>query len=313
MNSHLVHVTHPQKGFARWPTAQTPTDNQLPPYDEPRLGRPLRQSGRKASFPVSIGNCTRNQATDFLTDTQVSGALIEARFDGSLGLRPLAPLPARACLNQSNFLDRLGLARPFIPSSRVPVGRLRAQRIGGIILPLGGGSHSSPTPAHHDGLLPTGEYVHPQRPFSHSGRTDGPAGKRRRTNTSYPSRCGGQTDAHPFPGLNSWSNKRHQAPPRTPQAEPPCRSHREEILALEIGSKRPAFPNETPVSLALFNLSQGSGSLPFSLISGIRPGSDVIGHSDFPGGKSQRDFCGAKNLVLRVSGTLRISPKLFQS
>ena len=298
---------------ARWPAAQTPTANQLPPHDDSRLGRPLIQDVRMAAVPVSIGDFTPSRPAGFLTGTSAFGALIGTRFDGSLGLRPLAPLPARACPNQSNFRDRLGSAPPFIPSSCVPVVRLRAERIGGIISPIGSWSHPSPVPDHRAGLPPTGESVHPHRPFSHSDKTDAPASKRRRTSISYLSRRGGQTGAHPFPCLNSWSSRRHPAPPHTLRSVSPCRSHREEIPSLEIDSRRPAFQNETPLAPGLFNLSQASGSLPLSLTSSIRPDSDVIGHSDFPGGKSLRDFCCAKTLVLRVSGTLRSSPKFFQS
>ncbi len=49
--------------------------------------------------------------------TPASGTLIGHRHAGLLGLRPLAPLPSMAMANQSNVPDRLGCARPFVPSS----------------------------------------------------------------------------------------------------------------------------------------------------------------------------------------------------
>ncbi len=58
-------------------------------------------------------------------------AFIEGRLPGSLGLRPLAPLPSKASFNQRTLSNPVDLARPFHPSSPCQRLRLRAERIGG--------------------------------------------------------------------------------------------------------------------------------------------------------------------------------------
>lgn len=59
-------------------------------------------------------------------------ALIGGHRAGSLGLRPLAPLPFTLSSNQRNLSDPLGFARPFLPSSLCQSPQLRAERIGGV-------------------------------------------------------------------------------------------------------------------------------------------------------------------------------------
>ena len=244
---------------------------------------------------AAIGSIAEARKTGLPADIAALVALIGERSGGSLGLRFLAPHPSFANPNQSNPSNQLGSARPFVPSSPSPKPRLRAQRIGGFIVrPVGGGLHSSPNLGHRDEPLPRGESAHPFPPFSRSGRTDDPASRRHKTSIFYASHRDGQTDAHQFPGWNSWSSRRHPARRHTLQSGSPCRSHRPEILPPEIGSKRPAFPSKTPSTLGLFNLSHASGSLPVSLISDIRPGSDVIGHSDSPGGRITARFLRRK-------------------
>lgn len=78
------------------------------------------------------------------------------------------------------------------------------------------------------------------------------------------------------------------------------------------GSISIPFPLEAVAPAGVLKPSPVCGPTLLLDLFGIRPVPDVIEHSDFPGGKSHRDFCCAKNPVLRVSGTLRRSPFSFK-
>jgi hypothetical protein len=121
------HTARPRFGSARWPAAHAPTANQLTRQDDSRPDRPLIQGVRSASVPASIAGFTGDRPASFPLHTPALDALIGDRRAGSLGLRPLAPLPFTAAPNQRKTADPLGFARPFPPSSP-PDTRLRASR-----------------------------------------------------------------------------------------------------------------------------------------------------------------------------------------
>ena len=145
MNASRFHMAHPRLDSARWPEPLTAPGaaqacpsclpspaNQRTRQDDPHPGRPLKQGPRFAPYHASIGGFTGCQPAFFPFRTPAMDALIGSRLSGSLGLRPLAPLPLTAASNQRNFTDSLGFARPFLPSSPSPKPRLRAERIGGV-------------------------------------------------------------------------------------------------------------------------------------------------------------------------------------
>jgi len=147
MNCSHSHMAHPRLDCAHWPEPLTapgaaracPTclpspANQLTFQDDTRPVRPLNQGVRFASVPASIGGCIRVRPAGFSPRTPAMDALIGGRRAGSPGLRSLAPLPSAAASNQHSLTDLPGFTRPFLPSSLVPGARLRAERIGGVIL-----------------------------------------------------------------------------------------------------------------------------------------------------------------------------------
>lgn len=103
--------------------------NQLTSNDNADFGCPQIQVGRQASSPAFVGTApiARRFSTVFVISR--SCALIVTRFAGLLGLRPLAPLPVRACHDQSNPSDTLGFACSFVLPSAVPPTRLWSGRI----------------------------------------------------------------------------------------------------------------------------------------------------------------------------------------
>jgi hypothetical protein len=157
--THLVHEeTHPRYAcahllfhFRRQRVPRTRLSfqaNQLTSDDNAEFGCPQIQVGRQASSPAFVG--TAPIARRFRTVFVISRycALIVTRFAGLLGLRPLAPLPVRACHDQSNPSDTLGFACSFVLPSAVPPARLGSGRISnftpGIRLSQAAGINSSP-------------------------------------------------------------------------------------------------------------------------------------------------------------------------
>lgn len=122
-----LHCRRQRRGRTRLPFRA----NQLSSRDTAGFSRPLHQAVRLASAPESVGSVECAKYSWPVIVTPNLHALIVARFDGVLGLRPLALLPARACHNQSNFTDLLGFARPFASSAGTPVACLWRHRISG--------------------------------------------------------------------------------------------------------------------------------------------------------------------------------------
>lgn len=131
MNPSRSLMAHLRFRSARWPEPLTAPANQLTFRDLPRLGLPLIQAVRFASVPASIGGLTGGRPAILPLCIPATNALIGHLCVGSLGLRPLAPLPSTSAPNQRTFADQPGNDRPFLPSSPSKP-RLRAKRIGGL-------------------------------------------------------------------------------------------------------------------------------------------------------------------------------------
>lgn len=131
--AHSRHVcAHLPFHFRRQRAARTRLSfqaNQLSLPDLAGARRPQSQDGRQASAPAPVGVLLMSASAFSLTDVSNSCALIVASFVVVLGLRPLAPLPARECHNKSNFPDILGFARSFHHSPAEPLARLETGRI----------------------------------------------------------------------------------------------------------------------------------------------------------------------------------------
>lgn len=103
--------------------------NQLTFNDNAEFGCPQIQVGRQASSPAFVGTTPTASRLRNVFVISRSCALIVTRFAGLLGLRPLAPLPVRACHHQSNPSDTLDFACSFVLPSAVPPVRLGSGRI----------------------------------------------------------------------------------------------------------------------------------------------------------------------------------------
>ena len=145
MNPSRSHMAHPRFCPAHWPEPLTASGaaqacpsclpspaNQLTRQDGSRPGRPLATGNRFALRRFPIGSLTPGRPAFLPSRIRGCGALICSLCFGRLGLRPLAPPVLADAANQRNFLDPLGIARPFVPSSLVPPSRLRVKRIGGV-------------------------------------------------------------------------------------------------------------------------------------------------------------------------------------
>jgi len=141
--THPVHEkTHPRHTFAhlllhfrrqRVPRTRLSFQaNQLTSLNA-ELGCPQIQVGRQASSPAFVGNAPVAGGFRDVIVISRSRALIVTRFVGLLGQRPLAPLPARACHDQSNPSDTLGFARSFVLPTAVPSSRLWSGQISNFI------------------------------------------------------------------------------------------------------------------------------------------------------------------------------------
>ena len=262
MNSSCSHRAYPRRNFARWPAAQALTANQLPPHDDSRPCRPLHQAVRIALVPASIGDFTTGQTMVPFSRIPLLHALIGVRFCGSLGLRPLAPLPSRANPNQSNSADELGLALPFLPSSPSPKPRLRAERFGGFtsafpaILSSSDPSGLAPFPPGYGHLPPSFAPVHrfpkPEKRIRTARTFDYPAFAHKGASLPvclFPKR---------LPVILSRRLRHPRRLPMFPAGRCSHTLHSRNLLPSAFSNSL-AYPCETPVSGGVFNPSPASG------------------------------------------------------
>ena len=161
--------------------------------------------------------------------------------------------------NQRKSPDPLGFARPFAPSSPRSHTRLRAARIGGLILSPGGGPHPLSVPGHCDRLPPSGERDRLPSTLWLANKRHARARNGQRTNASCPFPEFGQTDGFRCRIGTPFSHStRHQRSPHIRRWAYPWRSHPAEIRSAETASTSPAYGTETPVLPLAFNRSRVS-------------------------------------------------------
>ena len=183
--------------------------------------------------------------------------------------------------NQRNFPDPLGFARPFAPSSPRPDTRLRAQRIGGFILPPARGSHPLSAPGHCDRLPLSGELDRPPSALWLANGRHVRAGNGQRTN-AFLSRIRPNTmDSGAGSGRAFSHSRPRQRSPRIRRWAFPWRSHRAEIRFALAGSTRTAYQGETPVLTVAFIMAEAFQHPAHPDLSDQARISDVIQDSDF--------------------------------
>ena len=158
--------------------------------------------------------------------------------------------------NQRNFPDPLGFARPFAPSSPRPDTRLRAERIGGLILLPAGDHILYQSPAIATGFHHQANVIACRQLFGSQIGGMLRARNGQRTNASCPFPESGQTDGFRCRFGTPFSHSTpHQRSPRIRRWAYPWRSHPAEIRFAETGSTSPAYGTETPVLPLAFNRS----------------------------------------------------------
>lgn len=216
--------------------------------------------------------------------------------------------PSFAPSNQRSFLDALGDARPFSPSSRLPSVGLRAERIGGVnpafpassrtdsriwsaLFPRESG-HQDSIPSRDDAAASRCDRSQTARTFRHWSP---------RQIDECPSVCLCQSalcDSHA-------SGRPHQLGfPKSLESRIPDRAPGR-IRSLLAASKSSPSKSETSIPTVAFNLvnapfhpvsHHGNRSIPFPQ---VKP------DSDSPWESRRRFFAGRKSFALRASGALR--------